>query len=253
LSDVSSRHFPRITNEEETSEARSFISPVTCARQEFSVADESVTKSRRWQGVPMGVSGDDVDRPNGNDQRMTQSDTPSRPDPLRWLWYTFGGGLGARYREWVLHDVTSPSHWVRQVARVVVQTAATAALAIVVLGTGWITWVSLIGGLSLSLVYYAAFFAASAEHRLCQHGYPWGTAQRIMNEGDRRRTQRHTVHRQIRDDPGCWVRLDVARQAAADASIYPRLPATRPEGGAHGCRWRYLLAGSAGLEEGDHR
>ncbi len=28
-----------------------------------------------------------------------------RPDPLRWLWCTFGGGLGPSYREWVLHDV----------------------------------------------------------------------------------------------------------------------------------------------------
>jgi hypothetical protein len=137
----------------------------------------------------MGVSGHDMDRPNGNDPRMTQADTPSRPDPLRWLWYTFGGGLGARYREWVLHDVTSPTRWVRQVARAVVQTATMAALAIVVLGTGWITWVSLIGGLSLSLVYYVVFFDAFAEHRLCQHGYPWGTARRIMDECDRRRSQ----------------------------------------------------------------
>jgi hypothetical protein len=38
------------------------------------------------------------------------------------------------------------------VARAVMQTATMAALAIVVLGTGWITWVSLLGGLSLSLV-----------------------------------------------------------------------------------------------------
>jgi hypothetical protein len=25
-----------------------------------------------------------------------------RPDPPRWLWYTFGGTLGPRYSEWVL-------------------------------------------------------------------------------------------------------------------------------------------------------
>jgi hypothetical protein len=140
-------------------------------------------------GVPIGASGDDMNRPNGNDQRMTQTDTPSRPDPLRWLWHTFGGGLGSRYREWVLHDVTSPARWVRQLARAAVQAATMGALAIVVLGTGWITWVSLIGGLSLSLVYYVAFFEAFAEHRLFQHGYPWGTAKRIMNECDRRKSQ----------------------------------------------------------------
>ncbi|MBW8709599.1 MAG: DUF5313 family protein, partial [Mycobacterium sp.] len=30
----------------------------------------------------------------------------SRPNPLLWIWYTFTGKLGPRYREWVLHDVT---------------------------------------------------------------------------------------------------------------------------------------------------
>jgi Family of unknown function (DUF5313) len=128
-----------------------------------------------------------MNRPNGNDQRMPLTDSPIQPDPLRWLWYTFGGGLGSRYREWVLHDVTSPTRWVSQVARAVVQASAMAALAIVVLGTGWITWVSLICGISLSLVYYVAFFGTFAEHRLYQHGYPWGTAKRIMS--DRRRTE----------------------------------------------------------------
>jgi hypothetical protein len=132
---------PANTNEDNASEASAFISPVTCGRRDFSVDDESVTKKWLLTGTPMGVSGHDMDRPNGNDPRMTQADTPSRPDPLRWLWYTFGGGLGARYREWVLHDVTSPTRWVRQLARAVVQTATMAGLAIVVLGTRWITWV----------------------------------------------------------------------------------------------------------------
>jgi hypothetical protein len=27
-----------------------------------------------------------------------------RPDPLRWIWYAFGGALGPRYRQWVLHS-----------------------------------------------------------------------------------------------------------------------------------------------------
>jgi hypothetical protein len=32
--------------------------------------------------------------------------TITRPDPLRRLWYAYGGGLAPRYREWVLFDAT---------------------------------------------------------------------------------------------------------------------------------------------------
>jgi Family of unknown function (DUF5313) len=30
-----------------------------------------------------------------------------RPGPLRWFWYAVGGRLPARYRSWVLHDLTA--------------------------------------------------------------------------------------------------------------------------------------------------
>lgn len=141
-------------------------------------------------GVPIGVSGDDMDHSKRNDGGMTRAHTPNRPDPARWVWYTFGGGLGPRYREWVLHDVTSRSRRVRQAGRTVLQTGTVGPLAILVFGISWITWVSLIGVLLLSLVYHGAFFDAFAEHRLFQHGYPWGTAQRVVNEHDRQATLR---------------------------------------------------------------
>ncbi len=38
-------------------------------------------------------------------------------------------------------------------------------------------------------MYYVASFDAFAEHRHFQHGYPWSTAQRIVNEHDGRTTQ----------------------------------------------------------------
>ena len=44
-----------------------------------------------------------------------------RPDPLRWIWYAFGGALGPRYRQWVLRDLTCRTRWERQIARAVVQ------------------------------------------------------------------------------------------------------------------------------------
>jgi Family of unknown function (DUF5313) len=44
-----------------------------------------------------------------------------RPDPLRWIWYAFGGALGPRYRQWVLHDLTCRTRWQRNSVRAVVQ------------------------------------------------------------------------------------------------------------------------------------
>jgi Family of unknown function (DUF5313) len=114
---------------------------------------------------------------------LTTSET--RPGPVRWLWYAFGGALGPRYREWVLHDLTSRTRWVRHLARAVVQVAPAGALVMLVLGSGWITLVALLGGLLLSLMYSVAFFNQVVEHRLLRHGYPWGTAQLIASERDR--------------------------------------------------------------------
>jgi hypothetical protein len=109
----------------------------------------------------------------------------TRPDPLRWIWYTFGGGLGPRYREWVLHDLTGPTRWVRQMARAVVQVAPLGALLFLVLGFGWITCVALIAGLVIALIYSVAYFDQSADNRLLKHGYPPGTAQQALSERDR--------------------------------------------------------------------
>jgi Family of unknown function (DUF5313) len=114
-----------------------------------------------------------------------KEDQRRRPDPGRWIWYTFGGALGPRYRQWVLHDVTCRARWVRQVARAVVQVAPLGALMILVLGFGWITCSALIGGLVMALIYSAAYIDQSAAHRLSRHGYPRGTAQRIISERDR--------------------------------------------------------------------
>jgi fatty acid desaturase len=107
-----------------------------------------------------------------------------RPDPLRWIWYVFGGALGPRYRQWVLHDLTGRSRWERQMVRAVVQVAPLAAVVLLTLGFGWISWVGVVCGLVLALIYSTAYFDSSAEHRLVKHGYPPGTVQRILSERD---------------------------------------------------------------------
>jgi fatty acid desaturase len=114
-----------------------------------------------------------------------EQDRRHRPDPLRWIWYTFGGGLGPRYRQWVLHDLTGPTRWARQLARAVVQVAPLGALLFLVLGFGWITWVALLGGLVIALIYSVAYFDQSADNRLHKLGYPPGTVQLTLSERDR--------------------------------------------------------------------
>jgi fatty acid desaturase len=108
----------------------------------------------------------------------------SRPDPLRWIWYAFGGTLGPRYRQWVLQDLTGRTRWERQIVRAVAQVAPLAAVVLLALGFGWIAWVGVGCGVVLALIYSLAYFDPSVEHRLAKYGYAPGTAHRILSERD---------------------------------------------------------------------
>ena len=74
--------------------------------------------------------------PLAGQSQITPEDNPTadcrhkRPGPLRWIWYAFGGALGPRYREWVLHDLTCQTRWARQLARAVVQVVPVAAVVV---------------------------------------------------------------------------------------------------------------------------
>ncbi len=118
-------------------------------------------------------------------EHETENDQRRRPDPLRWIWYAFGGSLGRRYRQWVLHDLTCRTRWERQIARAVVQVAPLAVVLLLVLGSGWIAWVGVGCGLVLALIYSIAYFDPAVEHRLARHGFPPGTADRIRTERDK--------------------------------------------------------------------
>jgi fatty acid desaturase len=115
----------------------------------------------------------------------SDDDQRRRPGPLRWIWYAFGGALGPRYRRWVLEDLTCGTRWARQITRGVIQVLPLALVLFLVLGFGWIVSVGVICGLVLALIYSAAYFGPSADHRLVKHGYPSGTAQRILSERDK--------------------------------------------------------------------
>ena len=56
-----------------------------------------------------------------------------RPDPARWLWYSFGGRLPRDYREWVLQDVISRTWLVRHLLRTFLRLLVPLAILFVVL------------------------------------------------------------------------------------------------------------------------
>ena len=125
--------------------------------------------------------------PRNPDLTAMAHDNQGRPGPLRWMWYAFGGALGPRYREWVLHDLTCPTRWPRQLVRAIVQVLPLAVVVLVALGSGWVAWAGVGCGLGLALIYSIAYFEPAADHRLAKHGYPPGTAKRILSARDNAR------------------------------------------------------------------
>ena len=105
-----------------------------------------------------------------------------RPDPPRWLWYTFGGTLGPRYAEWVLRDTTSRTRWLRQAVRGTVQISPLALVMLVVLPFSWLTGAAIANGLILALVYSFAYIDQTGERRLVKHRYEPGTLEATLHE-----------------------------------------------------------------------
>lgn len=94
----------------------------------------------------------------------------ARPGVLRWLAYAFGARLPVAYGDWVLHDLTCRTWFLRQLVRTTVQCVPTALLALLP-GPVWLrvalpcfVWFS-------ALVMSAIFSPMIREKRLYQHGF----------------------------------------------------------------------------------
>lgn len=108
-----------------------------------------------------------------------------RPDPVHWLWYAVGGRLPARYREWVLHDLTGRTWALRHFARALVQVAPfVVALLLLVPGSLGVRVAAVTAGLLLGLLYSGAYMYEIVEHRVAQAGYPVGTAQQVRDQAN---------------------------------------------------------------------
>lgn len=111
----------------------------------------------------------------------------TRPGPVRWVQYAFGGRLPDRYREWVLHDATDRGWLWRYALRVTVQALPFVVAVVVVLTLftslpiGWT-----LGAAALALAMSLYFTLTSAdelvEARLVKQGFPPGTGKEIRKE-----------------------------------------------------------------------
>jgi len=124
---------------------------------------------------------------------------------MRWLWYTFGGRLAPRYREWVLRDNTARTRWLRQAVRGTVQISPLAVLMLVVMPFSWLTGASILLGLLLGLWYSMAYVDQTGDRRLTKHGNGPGTLAlmlhtRYLHENDDRIMRYMATYRNM--EPG---------------------------------------------------
>jgi hypothetical protein len=111
-------------------------------------------------------------------------DGMQRPGPLQWLAYVYGARLATRYREWVLHDVTTRTWAVRHFVRATLQLLPFAVLLYLFLpGPAWVPAMAVVGGMLLGYFYSAAYMYETAEHRAVKAGYPRGTAAEVRRRG----------------------------------------------------------------------
>lgn len=110
-----------------------------------------------------------------------------RPNPLLWLYYQYGGRLPARYRDWVLHDGTCRTWFLRVVLRALIQLAPIMAVLIIVLrGLLGGPWLLVLGSILLGVLVYlriALTMSVDAiDSRLVRYGYParHGTSTRRL-------------------------------------------------------------------------
>jgi len=111
------------------------------------------------------------------------TDRPARPDLLHWLWYAVGGGLPARYRDWVLRDTTAPGWWWRQIVRALVQaTPVGVIVGLLIPGSIGIRIMAVCGGIFVAMIYVLAFIDEAVEHRAVKAGFPRGYAKSIRDQ-----------------------------------------------------------------------
>lgn len=115
----------------------------------------------------------------------TSTSTVRRPGPIHWLWYAMGGALPPRYRDWVLHDVTTSTWPMRQMIRSLVQMLPVGLLLVLLVpGALWVRLVAVLGGAIVGMIYAASYVYETTEHRALKAGFARGQAQAVRDQAN---------------------------------------------------------------------
>ncbi|RZS43207.1 hypothetical protein EV193_102186 [Herbihabitans rhizosphaerae] len=108
----------------------------------------------------------------------------TRPGPVRWLWYAWGGRLPHAYREWVLYDLTRPTWVLWHGARALVQHSVWLLLLLLPIPMS-LRGPMVLLAMGVGLFYSFAFIEDASERKIVQHGYPPWLARAIREETPR--------------------------------------------------------------------
>jgi hypothetical protein len=102
-----------------------------------------------------------------------------RPNLILWLYYQYGGTLGAAYRDWVLHDSTCRTWLLRVVLRGLMRIAPVMAVLVIILrgvlgGPLPLVLGSILLGVLVHLRFVLTLAVDSVDSRLARYGYPAG-------------------------------------------------------------------------------
>lgn len=115
-----------------------------------------------------------------------------RPSVWQWLYYSFGGGLPPDLSQWVLHDTTSRTWWLRQLLRSVLQMSPLVLAVMLFLPTSLsIRLYTCVLGLATGLFNAVFFMWGTTEHRLVKAGFAPGVGEQVREE----RAARDADHR----------------------------------------------------------
>jgi hypothetical protein len=104
----------------------------------------------------------------------------ARPGPLRWLWYSIGGGLPEQYNWWVLHDITCRTWILRHFLRCLLLLAVPVAAVILFLPAppGLRILTAFTAG-GCAMMFFFVHGIEATERKLVNAGYPGGTGETV--------------------------------------------------------------------------
>jgi hypothetical protein len=107
----------------------------------------------------------------------------TRPGPLRWLRYAFGGSLAAEYDQWVLYDTTARTWVLRHLARALVQLSPVVVVVLTfVPGPFWIRAVAVVAATAMGVLFCFAYMVETTDRRLTKAGFAPGLGEALRRE-----------------------------------------------------------------------